>query len=150
MKQFARRKVTFYRTQYEDKKWRYDYCNIFSHAVVGWPDDGLLKVSRGSLSGGNDAGVASKQCNVEGMRDPFQIWDADRNAEMRSSPAIPFNPQTSQMATTSTSPFIDTTKEEEDEPFERFGDTTNISTPAPSVSAPPSSSMAPTFAPPLP
>ncbi|KAL7566051.1 hypothetical protein ACA910_009839 [Epithemia clementina (nom. ined.)] len=141
MKPVARSEVTFYRTQYEDKQWSYDYCNIFSHAVIDWPDDGLLVVSRGYLPGGNDAGVSSKQCHVEGMRDPFQIWDADRNSEMRSTAAVPLNPQTSQT-------FNDTMKEE-DGPFDKLGDTTNTDSPAPSVSAPPSSSMAPTFAPPL-
>ena len=89
MQPWARKRVTYYRTQYEEHKDRYNYCHMLTHALIGEPNDGVVRVGRGVLPGGINGGVKAMQCHAQYMRDPPQVDDSLRNAYMKSVAAIP-------------------------------------------------------------
>ena len=81
------RLVTYYRSQYTDRRFRYDYCNILSDLLVGRPNDGVIQNSRGVLPHGIDGLVKEGYCHASGLRDPSQILDAEQNELMRRASA---------------------------------------------------------------
>ena len=86
---WARAQVTFYRTHYEEDEWRYNYCHVLTHALLEKPNDGVVAVERGVLPGGIDGGIKTSQCHARDMRDPPQIDDDERNAQMKDTAATP-------------------------------------------------------------
>ena len=84
---WARSKVNYYTTAFEDKWWRYDYCHLASDLLLSDPDDGTTEKSKGQLSGGVNRGHKSKWCHTTGMRDPAQVTDGNRNSTMNANAA---------------------------------------------------------------
>ena len=44
--------INFYTTSFEDKWWRFDYCNMVTDLFLSDPEDGTTEKGRGQLSGG--------------------------------------------------------------------------------------------------
>lgn len=84
---WARQRVRFHTTSFEDKWWRYDYCNIASDVLLSDPDDGAVAKARGQLSGGSNGGHKEGWCHTGSMRDPNQCTDFGRNNDMNSNAA---------------------------------------------------------------
>ncbi len=76
---WARNRVYYATTSFEDKWWRYDYCNMASDVVLDDPDDGTTERWAGQLSGGHNMGHKEGWCHTSGMRDPAQTTDYSRN-----------------------------------------------------------------------
>lgn len=82
---WARSQVHYYTTSFEDKWWRYDYCNLGSDLLLGDPEDGTTEKAYGQLSGGNNRGHTTKECHTTGMRDPPQYNNYSRNQNMNTN-----------------------------------------------------------------
>lgn len=76
---WARNRVYYATTSFEDKWWRYDYCNMASDLVLDDPDDGTTEKWAGQLSGGHNMGHKEGWCHTSNMRDPAQTTDYSRN-----------------------------------------------------------------------
>jgi len=81
---WARQKVTYYTTSFEDKWWSYDYCHIVSDLLLDNPEDGAVEKGRAYLSGGNSAGNKEGQCHTTDMYFMAQYLDSNRNRDMES------------------------------------------------------------------
>jgi hypothetical protein len=79
---WARARVWYWTTSFEDRPFVYDYCNIITDLLLSDPDDGVIERSAGQLSGANSMGHTDDWCHTTGMRDPAQCTDSGRNAEM--------------------------------------------------------------------
>ncbi len=84
---WARSKVHYYTTSFNDRWWAYDYCHIATDLLLSDPDDGTTERAYGQLSGANNRGHKTGWCHTSGMRDPAQTTDASRNADMNSNAA---------------------------------------------------------------
>lgn len=84
---WARAKVNYYTTSFNDRWWAYDYCHLASDLVLSDPDDGTTERAYGQLSGAVNQGHKTGWCHTSGMRDPAQTTDASRNATMSSQAA---------------------------------------------------------------
>ena len=73
-------------TTFEDG-WFWDYCNIGSDILLSDPEDGVVEVSGAHLDGTNDMGTKEGWCHIQGMSDPAQTLDTQRNSEMDSEGA---------------------------------------------------------------
>lgn len=82
---WARAKVYYHTTSFEDVWWRYDYCNIATDPFLSDPDDGVIEKAKGQLSGANNLGHKTGWCHTSGMRDPGQTSDSSRNSNMNSN-----------------------------------------------------------------
>lgn len=81
---WARSRVYYFTTSFEDVWWRYDYCHIVSDVLLSDPDDGTTEQWAGQLSGANNMGHKTGWCHTSGMRDPAQYTDYSRNSNMNS------------------------------------------------------------------
>ena len=84
---WARSRVNYFTTSFTDKWWRYDYCHLVTDLLLNDPDDGTTERSRGQLSGAINRGHKTGWCHTTGMRDPAQVRDGSRNAEMNANAA---------------------------------------------------------------
>jgi hypothetical protein len=84
---WARAKVNYYTTSFNDRWWAYDYCHIATDLLLSDPDDGTTERARGQLSGGVNRGHKTGWCHTSGMRDPAQTSDSSRNSQMNSNAA---------------------------------------------------------------
>lgn len=84
---WARAKVNYHTTSFEDRWWAYDYCNMATDLVLSDPEDGTTEQVNGQLPGAVNRGHATGQCHTAGMRDPAQYLNASRNATMNSNAA---------------------------------------------------------------
>ena len=85
---WARSKVNYYTTGFRSTYWWVnDYCNFAADLVLSDPEDGTTERAYGQLSGASNRGHTSGQCHVDGMRDPAQYRDANRNSVMNSNAA---------------------------------------------------------------
>ena len=84
---WARAKVYFHTTSFEDVWYRYDYCNIATDPFLSDPDDGVVEKAYAQLSGANNLGHKTGWCHTSGMRDPAQTSDASRNLNMNANAA---------------------------------------------------------------
>lgn len=82
---WARSRVYYYTTSFEDVWWRYDYCHIASDLILDDPDDGTTERWAGQLSGGNNMGHKTGWCHTTSMRDPGQTTDYSRNVNMNAN-----------------------------------------------------------------
>ena len=82
---WARADVYYYTTAFEDKWWRYDYCQFATDLFLSDPDDGVIEKWAGQLSGANNMGHKSGWCHTNSMRDPAQYNDHGRNANMNAN-----------------------------------------------------------------
>jgi hypothetical protein len=82
---WARAKIFYHTTSFEDVWWRYDYCNIATDPFLSDPDDGVVERAYAQLTGGNNLGHKTGWCHTSGMRDPSQTTDAARNANMNAN-----------------------------------------------------------------
>tara|TARA_R110000744_G_scaffold293680_1_gene403988 strand:- start:2790 stop:4640 length:1851 start_codon:yes stop_codon:yes gene_type:complete len=78
---WARDDVYYYTTSFEDGFF-FDYCNIITDLILSDPDDGVIERSAGQLSGAHNMGHLEGWCHSEGMRDPGQCTDQNRNTIM--------------------------------------------------------------------
>jgi len=76
---WARNRVYYATASFEDKWWRYDYCNMASDLVLDDPDDGTIEKWAGQLSGAHNLGHKEGWCHTAGMRDPAETSDHSRN-----------------------------------------------------------------------
>ncbi|MDG1898514.1 MAG: hypothetical protein P8I74_01475 [Phycisphaerales bacterium] len=83
---WARASTWVWSTTFEDG-WFYDYCNIGSDLLLSDPEDGVVEVSGAHLNGTNDMGTKEGWCHIQGMADPAQTLDTNRNDEMDSEGA---------------------------------------------------------------
>lgn len=83
---WARTSTWVWSTTFEDG-WFYDYCNIGSDLLLWDPEDGVVEVSGAHLDGTNDMGTKEGWCHIQGMADPAQTLDTNRNDEMDSEGA---------------------------------------------------------------
>jgi hypothetical protein len=81
---WARSQVFYYTTSFEDKWWRWDYCQWASDLVLSDPDDGVIELYPSLLWGGNFMGHTEGQCHTNGMRDMAQYRDGGRNSTMNA------------------------------------------------------------------
>ena len=84
---WARAKVNYYTTSFDDVWYRYDYCNIATDPFLGDPDDGVVERAYGQLPYAINRGHKTGWCHTGGMRDPAQTSDSTRNAEMNINAA---------------------------------------------------------------
>ena len=84
---WARGKVHYYTTSFDDVWWRWDYCHIASDLLLSDPDDGTTEKWSGQLSGANNRGHKTDWCHTGGMRDPAQTGDRSRNVDMSNNAA---------------------------------------------------------------
>lgn len=84
---WARAKIHYSTTSFEDVWWRYDYCNIATDPFLSDPDDGVVERAYAQLSGANNRGHKTGWCHTSGMRDPAQTSDSSRNADMNANAA---------------------------------------------------------------
>jgi hypothetical protein len=84
---WARAKVYFHTTSFEDVWYRYDYCNIATDPFLSDPDDGVVEKAYAQLTGANNLGHKTGWCHTSGMRDPAQTSDSSRNANMNTNAA---------------------------------------------------------------
>lgn len=82
---WARSRVYYHTTAFQDVWWRYDYCHLASDLFLSDPDDGVIERWAGQLSGANNLGHKSGWCHTSGMRDPAQYNDSARNANMNAN-----------------------------------------------------------------
>jgi hypothetical protein len=78
---WARDDVYYYTTSFEDGFF-FDYCNIVTDLLLSDPDDGVIERSAGQLSGAHNMGHLEGWCHSDGMRDPGQCTDQNRNSIM--------------------------------------------------------------------
>jgi hypothetical protein len=74
--------VNYYTTSFEDKWWRYDYCQIATDLLLSDPDDGVVEKSKGQLNGAINRGHKTGWCHTGEMRDEAQTTDSSRNTQM--------------------------------------------------------------------
>ncbi len=79
---WARNRVYYATASFEDKWWRYDYCNMASDLVLDDPDDGTIEKWAGQLSGAHNMGHKEGWCHTANMRDPAETTDHSRNVNM--------------------------------------------------------------------
>lgn len=84
---WARAKVFYHTTSFEDVWWRYDYCNLATDPFLSDPEDGVVEKTYAQLTGANNLGHKTGWCHTSGMRDPAQTSDALRNSNMNSNAA---------------------------------------------------------------
>ncbi|MEZ5442677.1 MAG: choice-of-anchor X domain-containing protein [Lysobacterales bacterium] len=84
---WARAKVHYYTTSFNDRWWAYDYCHIATDLLLNDPDDGTTERAYGQLSGAVNRGHKTGWCHTSGMRDPAQTTDASRNNDMNNNAA---------------------------------------------------------------
>ena len=84
---WARAKVNYSTTSFNDRWWAYDYCHIATDLLLNDPDDGTTERAYGQLSGAVNRGHKTGWCHTSGMRDPAQTTDASRNADMNNNAA---------------------------------------------------------------
>jgi hypothetical protein len=84
---WARAKVNYYTTSFDDVWYRYDYCNIATDPFLGDPDDGVVERAYAQLPYAINRGHKTGWCHTGGMRDPAQTSDSTRNAEMNLNAA---------------------------------------------------------------
>ncbi len=82
---WARNRVYYATASFEDKWWRYDYCNMASDLVLDDPDDGTVERWAGQLSGAHNMGHKEGWCHTANMRDPAETTDHSRNYWMNVS-----------------------------------------------------------------
>ncbi len=82
---WARSRVYYHTTAFQNVWWRYDYCHLASDLFLSDPDDGVIERWAGQLSGANNLGHKSGWCHTNGMRDPAQYNDSARNANMNAN-----------------------------------------------------------------
>lgn len=81
---WARSKVNYYTTSFNDRWWAYDYCHIASDLLLDDPDDGTTEKWSGQLSSAVNRGHKTGQCHTNGMRDMAQYKDSGRNSTMNT------------------------------------------------------------------
>lgn len=81
---WARSRVYYSTTSFNDVWWRYDYCHLATDVFLSDPEDGTTEKSAGQLSGANNMGHKTGWCHTAGMRDPAQYTDSSRNANMNT------------------------------------------------------------------
>lgn len=79
---WARQRVYYSTTSFEDVWWRYDYCSLASDLFLDDPEDGVVERWAGQLAGANNMGHKTGWCHTTGMRDPAQYLDSARNQNM--------------------------------------------------------------------
>jgi hypothetical protein len=84
---WARAKVFYHTTSFEDVWWRYDYCSLATDLFLGDPEDGVVERAYAQLPGANNLGHKTGWCHSSGMRDPAQTTDASRNLNMNANAA---------------------------------------------------------------
>lgn len=84
---WARAKVNYYTTSFNDRWWAYDYCHLATDLLLSDPDDGTTERARGQLSGAVNRGHKTGWCHTSGMRDPAQVTDGSRNTDMNNNAA---------------------------------------------------------------
>jgi hypothetical protein len=84
---WARQKVYFHTTSFTDRWWAYDYCSLATDLFLSDPEDGVVEKWSGQLSSGNNLGHKTGWCHTDGMRDPGQVRDSSRNANMNANAA---------------------------------------------------------------
>ncbi|HEY0428261.1 MAG TPA: hypothetical protein VGC76_10805 [Pyrinomonadaceae bacterium] len=84
---WARAKVNYYTTSFEDVWYRYDYCNLATDPFLGDPEDGVVERAYAQLPSAINRGHKTGWCHTGGMRDPAQTSDSARNAEMNTNAA---------------------------------------------------------------
>lgn len=60
----------------------FSWCELATDPILGDPEDGVVEVSRGELSGGNSRGVKYGWCHSSGMSRTAQYLDSSRNSEL--------------------------------------------------------------------
>lgn len=83
----TRQKVYSYTTTFTNNPFVYDYCNFFSDIFLTDPEDGVIENSAGHIIGGNNMGLKIGWCHIDGMRDPNQCTDSQRNTVLNSQGA---------------------------------------------------------------
>ena len=84
---WARAKVNYSTTSFDDVWYRYDYCNIATDPFLGDPDDGVVERAYAQLPYAINRGHKTGWCHTGGMRDPAQTSDSARNADMNANAA---------------------------------------------------------------
>jgi hypothetical protein len=84
---WARAKVSYHTTSFEDVWWRYDYCSLATDTFLGDPEDGVTERAYGQLSGAINLGHKTGWCHTTSMRDPGQTTDSSRNSNMNTNAA---------------------------------------------------------------
>ncbi|HEX8635608.1 MAG TPA: hypothetical protein VF703_15785 [Pyrinomonadaceae bacterium] len=84
---WARARVHYSTTSFNDVWYRYDYCSLATDLFLGDPEDGVTERAYGQLPGGNNRGHKTGWCHTSGMRDPAQTSDSARNADMNVNAA---------------------------------------------------------------
>jgi hypothetical protein len=82
---WARAKVFYHTTSFEDVWWRYDYCSLATDLFLGDPEDGVTEKAYGQLPSGNNMGHKTGWCHTTSMRDPGQTTDSSRNSTMNAN-----------------------------------------------------------------
>ncbi len=82
---WARSRVYYSSTSFEDVWWRYDYCSLATDLFLSDPEDGVVEKSRAQLSSANNMGHKTDWCHTSGMRDTAQTKDSSRNSNMNSN-----------------------------------------------------------------
>jgi hypothetical protein len=84
---WARAKVYYHTTSFEDVWYRYDYCQLATDPFLSDPDDGVVERAYAQLTGANNLGHKTGWCHTSGMRDPSQTTDSSRNVNMNANAA---------------------------------------------------------------
>lgn len=84
---WARAKVFYHTTSFEDVWYRYDYCNLATDPFLSDPEDGVVERAYAQLPGANNLGHKTGWCHTSGMRDPSQTGDSSRNSNMNANAA---------------------------------------------------------------
>jgi hypothetical protein len=84
---WARAKVNYFTTSFEDVWYRYDYCNFATDPFLSDPDDGVVERAYAQLPFAVNRGHKTGWCHTSGMRDPAQTSDSSRNADMNVNAA---------------------------------------------------------------
>jgi hypothetical protein len=84
---WARAKVYYHTTSFEDVWYRYDYCQLATDPFLSDPDDGVVERAYAQLTGANNLGHKTGWCHTSGMRDPSQTTDSARNTNMNANAA---------------------------------------------------------------
>eukprot|EP00899_Mesostigma_viride_P015871 jgi/Mesvir1/24285/Mv10982-RA.2 len=92
---YSSRKEVYYYTTSDDSSDDYyiSYCSWKTDAFLNDPNDGIVEMVRGQLDGARNMGHKVGWCHTEGMSDPRQTDDGQRNAQMnryaQAPPAAP-------------------------------------------------------------
>ncbi|MCA9311928.1 MAG: hypothetical protein KDA21_12025, partial [Phycisphaerales bacterium] len=84
---WARQRVNYHTTSFNDPPFSYDYCNFATDFFLTDPEDGVVEQWAGQLPGAVNRGHVTGWCHTTGMRDPAQYTDASRNATMNQEAA---------------------------------------------------------------